>query len=220
MPSSIDPNSTAEDNFRGNVYRILALAFSPPQPETKNIHSAILDAYASLHSVEDTSASEVDPSENAMSTDLGREHLRLFVGPGHIQCPPYEAVYRKDRPLLEKGLVMGPSTADVRRRYTEANLAMSKKFTDLPDHIAVEMEFMHFLCAEESKFTQQGNPQESAKIRKMQQEFLNEHLKPWVNDFADCVLRSTNSSFYKRAADLLKAFIEHESEHFLGSNTE
>ena len=97
---------------------------------------------------------------------------------------------------------------------------MSKKFTDLPDHITVEMEFMHFLCDEESKFAEQGNAQELSKIRKMQKEFLNEHLKPWVNDFADCVLRSANSSFYKAAASLLKTFIVRESENFLRSDSQ
>lgn len=178
----------------------------------------MIDALASLRSAEDASTSEATRSEGAIPTDLDREHLRLFVGPGHIQCPPYEAVYRKDRPLLQKGLVMGPATTDVRRRYTEAKLAMSKKFTDLPDHIAVEMEFMHFLCGQESKFTEQGNPQESAKMRRMQQEFLNEHLTRWVNDFADCVSRSTNSPFYKAAANLLKAFVQNEFEYFQGSS--
>ena len=220
MPSSIDSNANAKANFRTNVYGILALAFSPPQSEAKNLYAAILDAHSSLRSPEDTAAPDVNFPEDTTSTDLGREHLRLFVGPGHIQCPPYEAVYRKDRPGMEKGLLMGPSTADVRRRYAEAHLAMSKKFTDLPDHITVEMEFMHFLCGEESKFAEQGNPQESVKMRRFQKEFLNEHLKPWVKDFADCVLRSANSSFYKAAASLLKTFIESESENFLESDTQ
>ncbi len=218
MPSSIDSNANAKANFRSNVYGILALAFSPPQSEAKNLYAAILDAHAFLRSAEDTAAPDQNFPEDTASTDLGREHLKLFVGPGHIQCPPYEAVYRKDRPVMEKGLLMGPSTADVRRRYAKANLALSKKFTDLPDHITVEMEFMHFLCGEESRFTEQGNPQESVKMRKIQKEFLNEHLKPWVNDFADCVLRSANSSFYKAAASLLRTFIEIESENFLGSD--
>jgi len=201
-----DSNSPA--TFRSNIYRILALSFAPPRTESKNLYVAILEALAILRST------GADPSEGVRFSDLSREHLRLFVGPGHIQCPPYEAVYRKDKPLLEKGLVMGPSMADVRRRYAEANVAMSQKFTDLPDHIAVEMEFMYFLCIEESKFTEQRNNEELSKIRKMQQEFLDEHLKPWVNDFANCVLQSSNSSFFKASANLLKAFIESESEHF------
>jgi TorA maturation chaperone TorD len=220
MPSSIDSNAIGKANFRSNVYGILALSFSPPESEPKNLYTAILDAGTFLRSTEDNAGPDVNFPEDTAFADLGREHLRLFVGPGHIQCPPYEAVYRKDRPIMERGLVMGPSTTDVRRRYAESNLGLSKKFTDLPDHIAAEMEFMHFLCAEESRFTEQGNSQESAKMRKIEKEFLNDHLKPWVYDFADCVLRSANSSFYKAAASLLKTFIESESENILGSGTQ
>jgi len=148
--------------------------------------------------------------------DLTKEYLRLFVGPGHVKCPPYESIYRQDRPLLEKGLVMGPSTADVRRRYAEAELVLAKNFNDLPDHIAVEMEFMHFLCAEELRALEEGNCQEATRRREMQQEFLREHLEPWVDRFAECILRSTSSSFHKSAANLLKTFVKNESEHFQG----
>lgn len=219
MPNPIHPNVTAKANFRSNVYRTLALAFTPPQADTETLYMAILDTYAAVHSIKNPSSSETSRPSDTVPTNLSKEHLRLFVGPGHIQCPPYESVYRKDRPLPERGLVMGPSTADVRRRYTEANLNMSKKFTDLPDQIAVEMEFMHFLCAEESKFTQQGDLQESTKFRKMQEEFLIDHLKPWTNAFADCILKSSNSPFYNAAANLLKEFIQMELEDS-GSDTE
>ena len=111
---------------------------------------------------------------------------------------------------------MGPSTADVRRRYAEADLVLAKKFNDLPDHIAVEMEFMHYLCAEERRAIEAGNLQEAARRSQMQQQFLKEHLEPWVDTFADCILRSTNSSFHKSAAKLLKNFVKSESEHFQG----
>ena len=71
---------------------------------------------------------------------------------------------------------MGPSTADVRHRYAEAGLVMPKNFTDLPDHIAVEMEFMHFLCAEELKDIGQGNSEESTRRRRWNKNFLRNTL--------------------------------------------
>ena len=205
--------------FRSGIYRILAAAFSAPKEDLGGLYDALREAHATLQSpkppLEVTRASE-DPKLSS----LAKEHLRLFVGPGHIPCPPYEAVHRKDRPDFEKGLVMGPSTAEVRRAYLAAGLDISKTYTDLPDHIAVEMEFMHFLCAEELKFIEQRDLAESAIRRKMQQEFLRLHLKPWVEAFADCVLNSTGSSFYKEAASLLKVFVGRESESLLESEPE
>jgi TorA maturation chaperone TorD len=115
---------------------------------------------------------------------------------------------------------MGPSTADVQRRYAAAGLGVSKSYTDLPDHIAAEMEFMHFLCAEESKFRQQGNDEETKKRRIMERDFLKDHIEPWVASFADCVLASTTLSFYKAAATLLKGFTKSEADYFREGNTE
>jgi len=199
---------------RSNFYRILASAFSPPRPETESVYDALLEAHSILHITE-------DPSEQTGASQgfpaLAREHLRLFVGPGHVPCAPYEAVHRKDRPDFEKGLVMGPSTAEVRRTYLAAGLEVSKTYTDLPDHIAAEMEFMHFLCAEESKFERNGNQQEAAKMKWLQQEFHKSHLEPWVKDFADCILRSTTSPFYKAAARVLKEFAGREAEFLTGA---
>lgn len=194
----------------------MALAFSFPQENAADLYVSILDAQKIIHAGTSDSQPEVN-SPNLSKMDLEKEHLRLFVGPGHVICPPYESVYRQDRPLLAKGLVMGPSTADVRRRYAEGDLVLAKNFNDLPDHIAVEMEFMHFLCAEELRALEDGKPQECTKRRKMQQEFLREHLEPWVDRFAECILRSTNSSFHKSAAKLLKTFVKSESERFEGS---
>ena len=108
---------------------------------------------------------------------------------------------------------MGPSTAEVRRAYLTAGLDVSKDYTDLPDHIAAEMEFMHFLCGEESRFEREGNPQEVARMRSLQEEFHKHHLEPWVANFADCILRSTTSPFYQAAANLLKQFAKREADY-------
>lgn len=215
----LTPGSEVIENtdFRSSIYAILALAFSPPETETPKLEEAILSAYATLSPNETANPQESEESARSSVEELSREHLRLFVGPSHIPCPPYESVYRKDNPEMERRLVMGQSTADVRRRYTEANLRLSKNFTDLPDHIAVEMEFMHFLCTEESRSAKEGNIQQSATMRKRQREFAQEHLNPWVDAFADCVLGSASSSFYMAAANLLKAFLRTEYDYLLGS---
>jgi TorA maturation chaperone TorD len=197
---------------RTKVYLILASAFSTPRPETGQLYKALVEAYSSLSGADDP-PQPAGLSESPSPPELAKEHLRLFVGPGHIPCAPYESVHRKDRPAFERGLVMGPSTAEVRRAYLAAGLDVSKNYTDLPDHIAAEMEFMHFLCGEESRFEREGNLQEAARMRSVQAEFHKNHLEPWVADFADCILRSTTSPFYKASANLLKQFAKREADY-------
>ena len=205
--------------IRSNLYAILALSFSKPKDDVEKLYAAILGANESLGLSEDVASEGHDPGCPSIS-NLTKEYLRLFVGPGHVHCPPYESAHRKDRPKPERGLVMGPSTADVRRRYAAAGLGVSESFTDLPDHIAAEMEFMHFLCAEESKFRHQVNDEEAKRHRIIERDFLNDHIEPWVAAFADCVLASTNSTFYKAAANLLKGFTKSEVDHFREGNIE
>ena len=198
--------------LRSRIYRALAAAFSQPKAETANLYRVLLELPANLQSTE-TPPDVIRDSESPSLPKLEREYLRLFVGPGHVPCSPYESVYRKDRPDFEKGLVMGPSTADVRRAYLAAGLDISRTYKDLPDHISAEMEFMRFLCAEESRLTEEGNSEDAAKIKKMQREFHKNHIQLWVDDFARCVIHSTTSPYYMAAASALKEFVKSESNY-------
>jgi len=206
------PNDKGPTILRGEIYRILAAALSSPKADTGSLYHVLIIAHETLQSTKfplEVAYTSANPSLPA----LAKEHLRLFIGPGHVPCPPYEAVYRKDRPNFEKRLVMGPSTADVRRAYLAAGLNLSKTYTDLPDHIATEMEFMQFLCAEETRLAQEGNNEAAAKMKDMQREFHKNHIEPWVGDFADCIERSTTLPFYKATACLLKEFAKSETDY-------
>jgi TorA maturation chaperone TorD len=207
VEGTTEPDVAGSD-YRSFVYGLLALAFAPPKANTDTLYASIHDVLGSFG----VSARREDPPElNVTPAELDKEYLRLFVGPGHAPCPPYESVYRKDRPIMVRGLVMGPSTADVQKRYAEAGLKLSNGFADLPDHISAELEFMHFLCSQESKIRQDKSALELT--RRSRQEFLTTHLRPWVSTFADSVLASTRSDFYRMAATLLKLFIKAESEN-------
>ena len=210
-------NETENASFRSNVYALLALAFSPPKTDTEKLYNAISDANASLHSPK-TQPLETRDSTPSSFSNLASEYLRLFVGPGHVPCPPYESVHRKDRPKFERGLVMGPSTSDVRRMYASAGVEMSKKFNDLPDHVAVEMEFMHYLCNEELDLLEKKNTQRVKAMREMQRKFSEEHIKPWVETFADCVTKASTSLFYREAAKLLKTFTAEDLDYMMGDS--
>jgi TorA maturation chaperone TorD len=205
------PNELDTTIARSGIYQLLAAALSSPKSDTLSLYAGLLQTHSALQSTKDPL--EGARSENLSLTSLAKEHLRLFVGPGHTPCPPYEAVHRRDRPNFEKGLVMGPSTADVRRAYLEAGLNFKNTYTDLPDHIATEMEFMHFLCSEESRLAELGNNGEAARMRAIQREFHKNHIEPWVKDFADCILRSTTSPFYKTTANVLKDFTQSEADY-------
>ena len=149
----------------------------------------------------DAGSIELNPLE------LRLEYNRLFVGPGAPACPPYESVYRRDRPESERGMLMGPSVIDVKKRYSEAGLQINKDFSDLPDHVAVELEFMCFLCAKEAEA---GADEEIWKRR--QTEFWKFHLNTWIGEFSDRLFKNTKSPFYKASVMFLKEWFEEEGD--------
>lgn len=195
--------ASREDNeTRAATYRVLALAFRPPSDVTRQIWNAL--TLVSLPKDLDGGA-ELDPEQ------LSFEYNRLFVGPARLPCPPYESVYRKGVTELGSGALNGPSTLDASRKYAEAGVALAPSFKDLPDHIAIELDFMSYLC---SKELSSETSEDSQRSRKLQEEFLKLHLAPWIQEFSERILSSTNSPFYRTLALTLNEFMKDEREYF------
>jgi len=118
---------------------------------------------------------------------LQAEHVRLFINSlPETPCPPYGSFY------LE-GTLMGGSTMGLRELYT----ANGFHTDEMPDHIAVELEFLGLLCMA-SKYE---DVRESL-------EFLLEHLRSWTPRFFEQVRINDQTGFYKdlsiSAGDLLQ----------------
>jgi len=189
-------NSTTDG--RSSIYHILSRSFTRPGDDYRELATALDQVLRFLDIPSDMGKDELDRLK------LEVEYNRLFVGPGRLRCPPYESVHRKDRNELETGLVMGPSTMEVKRIYSEVGWEVNRELKDLPDHIAVELEFMHLLCEKEL------GSSDSGVWRKKEAEFVGAHLAPWAVGFADCVENTSTSPFYRSAARLLREFIRDE----------
>jgi TorA maturation chaperone TorD len=128
---------------------------------------------------------------------LRTAYTRLLVGPGEGQVPPYESVYRDGEPDDQHGPVLGPSTQAVEQWYRSYGLAPDDEYTDLPDHVATELEFLAYL-------SEQGE-------RDACEQFLEEHLRQWLDEFLDAVSARADHPFYERLAATTRAVIFRES---------
>ncbi len=211
---------------RGAVYRLLSRCFYAPTPELledldHGPSASLLQNVLSGLQV-GTREEMLAAAENGMTAESGAdvslltvlrdEYMRLFEGPGHMEVAPYESVHRKDVSDLERGLVMGAATLDAKRRYAQAGLGIAKDFTDLPDHIAVELEFMYYLCAKEAAA---GGSQADGVFVTAQQEFLREHFLKWLPQFCDAVERAARVRFYRDLARVTSAYIASEAADLL-----
>jgi TorA maturation chaperone TorD len=195
---------------RSGVYSILSASFYRPDGRALEIWRALVRLLAVSENAAPAFREDEYSSGSETRQRLEVEYNRLFVGPGHLPCPPYESVYSKDRPKSEFGLLAGPSLTDVEKLYSKAGFFVSNSFKDYPDHIAVELEFMGHLCERESE----SRDDEAEKWTDEEAGFLNDHIGRWSSSFADAILAATTCPFYTAAAMLLKQFTLDETSTF------
>ncbi|MCL7488708.1 MAG: molecular chaperone TorD family protein [Desulfobulbaceae bacterium] len=201
MPTVVEKKLRQSDCFK-----LLAACFYEPDREMF-LQERLCDNLVSLFS----SCGYVPAAEAARTMlvalselsddELKVEYARLFVGPFELVAPPYGSVY-----LEEKKRLMGDSTVAVQKMYQEAGLSLDVK--EAPDHIALELEFMHYLCLAESEAGAKRQRKEAQRLNKMQTEFMTRLLGPWIPPFCENIRQGTDNGFYLNLADCLEGFIQ------------
>lgn len=180
---------------RAGTYRALADCFYPPDEGLARTLRSAAESGGSLIS----EVAACLPPESDFEA-LKVEHARLFIGPFKLLAPPFGSVY-----LETGGALMGESTVDVRRRYREAGLDLALK--EVPDHISIELEFMHFLACKEAQAVHDGDASGADACRGKQKAFLSDHLGRWISEFAERIAEHASSGFYRKLGAAIKAFI-------------
>ena len=161
----------------------------------------------------------LDPAEDAtwpqQAEAIAVEYARLFAVPGEQSVQPYESVYCDTltidtstacSPYFESepqaiglaGFLHGPSTVAVREAYRRAGFELDPTLHELPDHLAIELEFLGQLLAR--------GAQDQAK------DFFTQHLGRWVFRCLEEITQKTHIDFYRVVADTLTTFLRREVE--------
>jgi TorA maturation chaperone TorD len=114
--------------------------------------------------------------------------------------PLFESVYKE-------GKLLQDSTFQINRLYYEAGLDVEKNFTLPPDHIAVQLEFMSFLCYELIQGLQANEQEIIEKARDLKKQVLEEHLGQFGKTFAQKFQKHGKTPFYKNMATCLEALL-------------
>lgn len=190
---------------RGDCYKLLAACFYEPDRDmflNERLGENLAGLLTACHF----------PKSAAAAADLRRaladshpeelqvEHARLFVGPFELAAPPYGSVY-----LERSGRLMGDSTLVAQNLYREAGLTQEIK--EAPDHIALELEFLHYLCLMEAEAVAKNLAEQVGEWAGREAEFMGRLLRPWVPAFCDKIRRGTENGFYLALADCLENFV-------------
>jgi len=134
---------------------------------------------------------------------LQPQFIRLFqVSLDSPVCHPYESFY-----LDPERHSIGWIALDLAQEYAAEGLALSPTFRDMPDHVAVEMEFMAFLCGREAMAWEQGETERARQILGRERAFLEAHLGRWLPRFAQWVMAADAGGFYATVLEAAEAFV-------------
>ncbi len=141
--------------------------------------------------------------------ELRLAYTRLLVGPGPEYAPPYASVHLHP-PASGKPLLWGPEATVVEAIYREAGVEIAPGQPRVPDHLALELQFMQHLCAREADATAHSATEEAAEWRERQRAFLCNHLWPWLPRFVVRVSDVDAHPVYRALAVFTLAFVQSE----------
>jgi DMSO reductase family type II enzyme chaperone len=102
--------------------------------------------------------------------DLAVEYTRLFdAGASGPPCPLYGGLYGGARMKTMEEAV---------RFYNHFGLTLSEKQRELPDHIATQLEFLHYLTYREAEALQSGG--DAGPYQRAQRDFVARHPGAWL----------------------------------------
>ncbi|WP_376792669.1 molecular chaperone [Thermoflexus sp.] len=114
------------------------------------------------------------------------------------------------RYLDPEGPGQGRIMLKLERKYREAGLMLSTRHSLPPDHLAVELEFMAFLCQHESEAWAGDDP--ASLPLPVEHVFLRQHLRRWVPLLTWRVREEAAANPYRIAVEAIEAFIHHDAD--------
>jgi len=194
---------------RENLSRLLSACYYEPGPEfaEEKVFDSMLEAATRIHPELAAHAQPLGEAYTAAGHDaLLLDYTRLFLGPNQIIAKPYGSVW-----LEGENTVMGESTMAVQKLYEEGGFDMREEFHEVPDHIAVELEFLYLLIFRENEAQRNGELEVRRGKTVLRKRFLDEHLGCWIGSFTSAVMAGAQSSYYRGLAELTVGFVDLEA---------
>lgn len=134
------------------------------------------------------------------------DFARLFIGPNPVS-PPYASVYRSSD---QRGSQLwGDKTGEVKRFMAHYGFNLNKPGI-IPDHISILFEFMEKLIQKAISCFSENEQEAYEKSLKIQQQFFNTYIEPWIDTFLEQVKTGNPLPFYASITEYTRQFIAQE----------
>ncbi|MEJ1297413.1 MAG: molecular chaperone TorD family protein [Candidatus Sedimenticola sp. (ex Thyasira tokunagai)] len=195
---------------RSGVYGLLTTVFreEPTEAFINDLRGPRLSGVFSEMDVDLGESFFADP-ESTVAEALAVEFTRLFIGPGrHISA--HESIFTEVDG--DSGSLWGAKTVEVKKFIETTGIDYEAGFSGLPDHVSVELEFMHKLSEWEADKWLHGDRKSAEYCQSVQRMFLEKHLLCWLPQLCDAVMDQAEMPFYRAMAELTKSYIELERQ--------
>jgi len=178
-----------DNSIIAELYLSFAAVFHRPNQDVSDHLEELIDLWSEVIPEIDESVQKLSsfchqfpPGEQRLNA-LWEHYIPLFET-GAVEASPYASVY-----FGEEGLVLGKEAFNVKQFYATCGYGMGEESGELPDHLAVELEFCALLA--------RNGQDESLK------EFEKNHLNPFLNNILPRI-KSSDRPVYSEVATILE----------------
>jgi TorA maturation chaperone TorD len=139
--------------------------------------------------------------------DLLVDYTRLFLGAPQALAKPYASVWLSTDPEL-----MQESVVELQRLYAQGGFEINEDFRDLPDHVAVELEFLYLMNFQLNQARSADDAAAVQALEVLRTAFLVGHLGRWLGGFILAVHDNAQSDFYRELAEFTELFVRLEGQ--------
>lgn len=188
---------------QADLYRLLSACYYEPTAafEQEKLFDSLAAAAAQLDAGLAAAAARLGQAFGAQDLQaLKVDYTRLFLGPVEPLARPYGSFWISggDSPLMQE------STHDALEQYRLGGFDVDAAFLDLPDHVAVELEYLYVLGFRRLAALRREAHDEAAAIDGLQGQFLERHLGAWVGPFTAALQAGARTAFYRELAELTR----------------
>ena len=196
---------------REDLFRFLSACYYEPAPEfeEEKLFDSIRLAASKVH------PDLVEPArrlgEAFAAQDLQTllvDYTRLFLGPIEARANPYGASWLSRPDVTDEDPNPLPTVLEF---YSVGGFEIDSDFRELPDHVAVELEFLYLLTFNSNRAQAAGKADELAAIDQLRGRFLGEHLGAWIGPFSAAIKQGAKTAFYPALATFTEQFVKMES---------
>ena len=210
VPEAISVALTEAAEARQELCRFLAVCYYEQGPEfaEERLFESIAAAARRIDPELAEHAQRLGQAFAAASLqDLLVDYTRLFLGAPQALAKPYASVWLTREPEL-----MQDSAMELQQLYQQGGLEIDPEFRDLPDHVAVELEFLYLLTYQLNQAKAIGDEQALQAVEVLRRAFLVGHLGRWLGPFILAVHDHAQCEFYRELAELTELFVRLEGQ--------